>query len=36
VLSSRRDSALVTLLTAADERLYKAKAAGKDTACVAD
>jgi len=33
VLSSRRDAALVTLLTAADERLYKAKAAGKDTAC---
>jgi diguanylate cyclase (GGDEF)-like protein/PAS domain S-box-containing protein len=35
ILSSRRDAALVTLLTAADERLYKAKAAGKDTAWVA-
>ncbi|MET0747349.1 MAG: diguanylate cyclase [Rhizobium sp.] len=34
VMSSRRDAALVTLLTAADERLYKAKAAGKDTACI--
>jgi GGDEF domain-containing protein len=32
VLSTRRDATLSTLLAAADERLYKAKASGKDSA----